>query len=68
MGSDEITPDKKTEESKGIIYSLTWFTNGYKPTKKGVREKGFDAIRLPFISFIRQEMISALDSSLLKAS
>lgn len=39
MGSDEITPDKKTEESKGIIYSLSWFTNGYKPTKKGVRER-----------------------------
>ncbi|XP_003383766.1 PREDICTED: CB1 cannabinoid receptor-interacting protein 1-like [Amphimedon queenslandica] len=37
MGSDEITPDKKTEESKGIIYSLSWFTNGYKPTKKGAR-------------------------------
>ena len=39
MGSDDITPDKKTDEPKATHYSLTWFTNGYRPTKKGVRER-----------------------------
>ena len=37
IGSDEITPDKMTEQPDRIEYSIMWFTTGYQPTKKGVK-------------------------------
>lgn len=79
MGSDDITPDKKTDEPKATHYSLTWFTNGYRPTKKGVRERRKARERereskcnpLTFICvlfFSRLETIFVLPSNLPKES
>ena len=36
IGSDDITPNKVTEQRDRTEYSLSWVTNGYPPTKKGV--------------------------------